>query len=79
MRLHRMIFADMGEGFIVRYVRTKRQADRLRSDWKRRYPLRTLVHSGEVQIPGVRSTDKVAFVAWLNTHASAPPRKEQGL
>lgn len=76
MRLHRLIFADMSEGFIVRYVRTKRQATRLCSEWKRRHPLRSLLSSEPVHIPGVRATDKAAFVAWLNKHASAAPKKE---
>lgn len=67
MKLYRIVYTDLSEGIMVRYKRTKRDAHRMRGEWTRRFPLRRLLSIEAVDIPGIRSTDKTAFVNWLNT------------
>jgi hypothetical protein len=66
MKLYRLTFVDISEGFVIRYARTKREAQRIAGSWKNRFPMRELMENKQIEIPGVRSTDKSAFVNFLN-------------
>lgn len=66
MKLYRLTFADLSEGVVIRYARTKRDATRIVSAGKRLHPLRELIANEAIEVPGVRSTDKSAFIDFLN-------------
>ena len=62
MVVYQLTFMDMEKGKIVQWKRNKREVARFINNWRKRYPLRTLMLREKIIIPD----DKQGFVDWLN-------------
>lgn len=66
MKIYKMHFHDIEHGTIVQWRTSKKACAKLKSQWRKDFPLRELIVTQRINFP----LDQQGLVAWLNENAT---------